>query len=101
VDMGLDVAWDLFIGTSLIFLAVAIRGHRNFGVWWSIPAGMLAILLIVLNSSTFPWPPATRGLFDIGPAIGIYIMSVSGRLLFLAVRMKKSDGNETGLDIGT
>lgn len=95
VDMGLDVAWDLFIGTSLIFLAVAIRRHRNFGIWWSIPAGLLAILLIVLNCITFPWPPDTRGLFDVGPAIGLYIIAISGRLLFIAVRMKGGSREET------
>jgi hypothetical protein len=90
VDMGLDVAWDLFIGTSLIFLAVAIKQNRKFGIWWSIPAGLLGILLIVLNTITFPWPPNSRGLIDVGPAIGIYIIAVSGRLLFVALRMKST-----------
>jgi len=92
VDMGLDVAWDFFIGSSLIFLAIAIKQNRGFGIWWSVPAGILGTLLIALNSITFPWPPNTRGLIDIGPAIGAYIIAVSGRLLFIAARMKSTAG---------
>ena len=90
VDLGVDVAWDLFIGTSLIFLAFAVKKNQKFGIWWSIPAGLLAILLIVLNIITFPWPPNSRGLIDVGPAIGIYIIALSGRLLFIAARMKNT-----------
>jgi hypothetical protein len=88
VDMGLDVAWDLLIGTSLIFLGFALIQHKGFGTWWAVPAGLLGGLLIVLNVSTFPWPPNTQGLFDIGPAIGLFIIAVSVRLLLLGIRMK-------------
>jgi hypothetical protein len=88
VDMGIDVAWDLFIGTSLIFLCFALIKHKSFGRRWAVPAGLLGGLLIVLNVSTFPWPPNTQGLFDIGPAIGLFIIALSVRLLLLGFRMK-------------
>jgi hypothetical protein len=88
VDMGLDVAWDLFIGTALIFLSISLVKHDHFGVWWSVPSGLLGMLLIVLNVVTFPWPPDTRGLFDIGPAIGLFIIALSVRLLLLGIRLK-------------
>lgn len=89
VDMGLDVSWDLFIGISLIFLSIVLKGNKSFGLWWSLPAVMLGIMLIVLNVITFPWPPDTQGLIDIGPAIGLYIIALSTRLLSLGLKMKR------------
>ncbi len=97
VDMGIDVAWDLFIGTALIFLCFAILRHGDFGVAWGIPAGVLGLLLIVLNVATFPWPPNTQGLIDIGPAIGVFIIALSGRLLQLGLRFKR--GSTGGTDL--
>jgi hypothetical protein len=94
VDMGIDVAWDLFIGTALIFLSIALRGHHNFGLWWTIPAVLLGMMLIALNVITFPWPPNTRGLFDIGPAVGLYIIALSTRLALLGNRMNRAHLNE-------
>ena len=97
VDMGLDVAWDVFIGTALIFLSFALTGHNRFGRWWSIPSALLGGTLIVLNVITFPWPPSSRKLFDIGPAIGVFIIALSTRLLILGRRMgKQSTGLENG-----
>lgn len=87
VDMGLDAAWDLFIGTGLLFLAIALNGDDRFGRWWSIPLAALAAALIALNTLTFPWPPDTRGLFDIGPAIGLFIIAMSVRLVLLSRMM--------------
>ena len=88
VDNGIDVAWDMFIGAALIFLAFALKNHPAFGVWWAVPCGVLALLLIVFNASTFPWPPNTKNLFDVGPAIGLYIIFLAARLLVLGIKMK-------------
>ncbi len=88
LDLGVDVAWDLFIGTALLFLSFSIRRVKGFGLWWSIPLALLAIILIVLNVATFPWPPNTRNLFDIGPVIALLIVLMSIRLLVLGIRMK-------------
>ena len=41
------------------------------------------IALIALNAATFPWPPADRGLFDIGPFIALYFVAVAARLIML------------------
>ncbi|MBL7961322.1 hypothetical protein JNL27_13905 [bacterium] len=87
VDMGMDVAWDLFIGASLIFLSIALKGHRDFGLRWTIPAALLGLVLMILNFATFPWPPDTKGLIDVGPAVGLYIIGLSVRLVFLGKRM--------------
>jgi hypothetical protein len=88
VDMGIDVAWDIFIGTALMFLAFALKGHSNFGLWWGIPLILLGVLLIAFNVITFPHPPGSRNLVDIGPAIGLYIIMLSGRLAILGNRLR-------------
>lgn len=90
VDLGIDVAWDVFIGTGLIFLAFALKGNRDFGLWWGIPAGLLAVVLIVLNVITFPWPPDTRDMFDVGPIIAIFIIALSVRLIVVGHRMRQT-----------
>lgn len=94
VDMGIDVAWDLFIGTALVFLSIALKGHPDFGLWWAFPAILLGILLMVLNVITFPWPPNTRNLFDIGPAVGAYIIALGTRLLLLGNRMRQTPSKD-------
>ena len=89
VDLGVDVAWDLFIGASLIFLGMAMKGRAHFGLWWSIPAATLGVIVIAINAVTFPQPPNTQGLFDVGPFVGTYMIILAVRLLYLGFRMKK------------
>ena len=93
VDMGMDVAWDLFIGVALVFLSIALREHPLFRWWWAIPSVLLGLVLITLNALTFPWPPNTKGLIDIGPAVGLYIIALSARLTLLGNQMKSSKIN--------
>lgn len=89
VDLGLDVAWDLLIGTAMIFWGVALSGRRGFGPGWGVPLVVLSMALILLNTATFPWPPADRGLFDIGPFIALYFVAIGIRLIMLG---KKQPG---------
>lgn len=86
IDLGLDVAWDLLIGTSLVFLFAAIKGHSKFRLGWALPALVLGITLMILNAYTFPNPPNTDGLVDIGPLIGLYIIILSIRLLVIGLK---------------
>lgn len=86
IDLGLDVAWDMLIGTALIFSGFAIRKRSGLGLGWAIPSMALGIALIGLNAATFPWPPGDRGLFDIGPVIGIFVLVLSARLALLGRR---------------
>jgi hypothetical protein len=83
IDLGLDVAWDFLIGTAMIFWGVALRGRSGFGPGWGVPLVVLGIALILLNASTFPWPPGSHGLFDIGPWIALFFVGIGGRLIML------------------
>lgn len=83
VDFGLDVAWDFFIGTTFILTGIALRRVPSLGLLWGLPLSILGALLIVLNAWAFPWPPNTRGLFDIGPFCAVYMLIFSIRLVLL------------------
>jgi len=83
IDLGLDVAWDVLIGTAMICWGVALSGRRGFGPGWGVPMALLGAALIVLNALTFPWPPGSHGLFDIGPFIALFFVAVGARLVML------------------
>jgi len=86
VDMGLDVAWDVLVGTSLVLLGGALRRDSRYGKAWGAAAGLLGVVLVALNVATFPWPPATRGLVDVGPLVGLLVVAVGVRLMTLGLR---------------
>jgi hypothetical protein len=86
IDLGLDVAWDMLVGTALVFSGAAMRRRSGLGPGWGIPSATLGIALILLNAATFPWPPGDRGLLDIGPLIGLFVMALAARLTLLGRR---------------
>jgi len=88
IDLGVDLAWDMFLGLALFLLSIAIKGHEKFGIWWSIPLALLAIVLVVTNLFTFPNPPDAEGLFDVGPIIGTFIIVFAVRIIYLGRKMK-------------
>ncbi len=87
IDHGLDVAWDILIGTALVCSGVAMRRRRGLGPGWALPSAALGLALVVLNAATFPWPPADRGLFDLGRLIGLFVMALAARLALLGRRV--------------
>lgn len=90
VDLGIDLAWDMFLGVALLFLSSAVFKHPRFGLWWSIPFAVLGILMIFLNLLTYPHPPDTQGIFDIGPVVGTVMIIFASRIVYLGIKMKKS-----------
>ncbi len=88
VDLGLDVAWDILIGTALVFWGFAVRKRSGLGAGWAIPLVACGVALIVLNAATFPVPPASHGLVDIGPAIGLLMLALAARLAQLGRRAR-------------
>jgi hypothetical protein len=83
IDLGLDVAWDFLMATAMIFWGVAMRRRSAFGPWWGMSLVVLGVAAIVLNAATFPWPPGSHGLVDIGPVIALFFVGLAARLIFL------------------
>lgn len=84
---GLDVAWDLYVGTGTILFALCMFGRRGLGVWLAVPGLLIASIFLIFNIATFPLPPETAGLVDLGPLVGLWYtvvyvrVGVSGFLL--------------------
>lgn len=89
VDLGMDLAWDIFMGASLVLTAGVMRGHSRFGPWWSYPAGILGVLLIVFNGLTAPVPPNSAGLVDVGPATALYGVILSAYVIRLGSQIPR------------
>jgi len=79
----------MFLGISLILLSVAIKGHRKFGIKWTIPMALLGISVILINLYTFPYTPVSKGLIDIGPFIGTFMIIFAIRAFQISLKMNK------------
>lgn len=77
VWLGLDVAFDVYIGLGTLLLAVAVMRHEWYGKAFGLTGLAIAILLLVLNLATFPTPPANAGLFDMGPFVGLWYLAIT------------------------
>lgn len=81
VWLGLDVAWDVFISFGTFCFALAGWRHPRFGPKVAVPGLAIAGALLVLNLGAFPTPPGEAGLLDLGPAVGLWYLAVTIRIL--------------------
>jgi hypothetical protein len=77
VWLGLDVAWDVYIGLGTLFFAWSMLGHPRFRWPFALPGFVVGFVVIVLNLYTFPIPPAEADLFDIGPFVGLWYLAAT------------------------
>jgi hypothetical protein len=82
VWLGLDVAWDVYIGLGTIFFAVSMLGHPRFRWPFALSGFVLGFLVLVFNLRTFPTPPAEAGSVDVGPFVGLWYLAVTLRAGF-------------------
>lgn len=74
VQAGLDVAFDIFITISWILFGLNIAKSQSFNKILGWTVSLIALLLLVLNLSTFPDGPAEAGLIDLGPLLGLWAL---------------------------
>ena len=75
--LGLDVAWDTYIGLGTLCFSLAMRRHPRFGPGFSYTGLAIATALLALNLYTFPIPPGAAGLMDVGPLVGLWYLAVT------------------------
>jgi hypothetical protein len=83
VEFGLDLSWDVFLVAGTILFGWAMLADPRFGRRFALPGIALAAALYVLNFATFPTPPASEGLVDLGPVVGLWYAAVSVQALRL------------------
>ena len=91
LQMGVDVAWDYFVLTGMILLGIALAGHEMFGRWFGWSAIALGAAGMVFNGWTFPDPPGSAGLLDVGPLC-------AGWFTILVIRMIMIFRSKGGLE---
>jgi hypothetical protein len=79
--LGLDVAWDVYVGLGTLLFGVAALRHPQLGRLIGGAGIAIAVGLLALNLYTFPTPPANAGLVDLGPAVGLWYLVVTIRVL--------------------
>jgi len=80
IQLGLDLAWDLFFALGVVLLAWNMWRHPRFGRLLAASGIAIAVTFIVLNLTVFPEPPGHSGSIDLGPVIGLWYLIVTIRL---------------------
>jgi hypothetical protein len=83
VQLGADMAWDVFVLSGVAVLGLALLRHPRFSQWFGWSAILIGIAGLALNSATFPTPPAEGELIDIGPFVGLWFAAMTVRIIFL------------------
>jgi len=96
VQLGADMAWDVFVLSGLVVWGVALIRHPRFGPWFAWPAIAIGVVGLALNAATFPTPPAEGELFDIGPFVGLWFAAATVRVIVL---LRGKDGSKGGVPI--
>ena len=76
VQLGMDVAWDVMIGASVVLFGIAMQGHPAYGRLLGGIGVVLGILLLGFNLYHFPVPPANSNSVDWGPFVALWMMVV-------------------------
>ena len=77
VWLGLDVAWDVYIGLGTVFFAWSMLSHPRFRWPFALVGFVIGFLLLFTNLYTFPMPPAAAGWIDIGPFVGFWYLAAT------------------------
>lgn len=71
---------------ATILFGYALMRRRGLERWLGAAGVVAAAALLVLNLASFPVPPAEADSVDLGPAVGIWFMLISLRILWVVGR---------------
>lgn len=87
VDLGLDVAFDVFIGLGTLLFGWAMLKDRRYGrIVGSLGLLVGGVVILGFNIVSFPTPPRDAGLIDPGPVSGLWYLLVVGMTLRFVLR---------------
>jgi len=87
VQLGADVAFDIFYSLGIILISIVIVRRHGFGRLVGVYGLVVATGLLALNIWFFPTPPAAAGSVDLGPATIVWWVG----LFVLDSRLKKRE----------
>lgn len=90
VQLGIDIAWDIFISLGTACFALALWNHPLFGKAFTASGVAVAVLLLSFNLAYFPEPPGEAGSIDFGPFVALWYI-----LLTVWLRVKKQNWMKT------
>lgn len=85
VQLGMDLAWDIFISIGTFFFALVMFNHPKMNKIISVFGMLFSVLLIGFNLTYFPEPPSEAGSIDFGPFVAIWYLILMG---WLAIKHK-------------
>ncbi len=91
VQLGADVAFDIFYSLGIILISIVIVRRYGFGRLVGIYGLVVASGLLALNIWYFPTPPAAAGSVDLGPATIVWWVG----LFVLDSRLKKREVSDS------
>jgi hypothetical protein len=97
VQLGLDVAWDMFILPTVILFAIGVMRHPAFGRVFGTIGLVMGVVGLFLNMFTFPTPPINVGLPDIGPFVVSWYLVLFG--LMIRAHRKMTVGGGSGREV--
>lgn len=78
VQLGIDLAWDVFISAGTFLLALGLLRHPAFRTALPLLGMLVAILLLGFNMASFPVPPDEAGSIDFGPMVAAWYTLMTG-----------------------
>jgi len=94
-QLGLDIAFDIFISIGTFLVAMAIMTHPRFGKIFGIPGMIVSSVGLIFNLVTFPLNPGTQDLIDAGPFFGIWFTVVTIQVIRSLKWMDEADRTES------
>ena len=89
VQLGMDVAWDVFISAGTFLLALTMYRHPVFGKIFSITGMLVSLALFSFNLYSFPQPPSEAGSIDFGPFVSLWYLALT---IFILIKRRMLAG---------
>jgi hypothetical protein len=88
-QLGVDMAFDIFISIGVILLSVSMWSHKSYGKTISVAGILIAATGLSFNLIAFPENAGIYGLIDPGPLFGLWFTAVVVLMGFSLYKMNK------------